>query len=289
MFKTRTVSKPLVNSRRISFKWKQQYWIRNLSTFFKITLATLLIAKNISKRRYIGESRNLLSSHISISSTFEVAGSADKILTMGLQPFPCTEYQVLILNKQRQAVNRVPPKKEDCWHLEKTTIKTKFPHKLRLLQTLRKGELTNGSFAQGHCLFLPLFFLSYISEFFFSHKSKGNLRSKSPLQSIDRYSPSYPTMLSLYLSPLLFMDLSFESDEIEGSKERVLSCAAAVSVMGKRVILGREVPFTMMLVLVFVCGCVGCWSSVKRSANSHANKPQNLRVIIRFWRRCCFS
>ena len=30
------------------------------------------------------------------------------------------------------------------------------------------------------------------------------------------------------------MDLSFESDEIEGSKERVLSCAA-VSVMGKRV------------------------------------------------------
>jgi hypothetical protein len=85
------------------------------------------------------------------------------------------------------------------------------------------------------------------------------------------------------------MDLSFESDEIEGSKERVLSCAAAVSVMGKRVILGREVPFTMRFVLVFVCGCVGCWSSVKRRANSHANKPQNLRVIIRFWRRCCFS
>lgn len=32
---------------------------------------------------------------------------------------------------------------------------------------------------------------------------------------------------------MLFMDLSFESNEIEGSKERVLSCAA-VSVMGKR-------------------------------------------------------
>lgn len=36
-------------------------------------------------------------------STFEL-GSADKILRMGLHPFPCTEYQVLILNKQRQAV-----------------------------------------------------------------------------------------------------------------------------------------------------------------------------------------
>lgn len=60
----------------------------------------------------------------------------------------------------------------------------------------------------------------------------------------------------------------------------VLSCAAAVSVMGKRVWEGaawsiyHDVRFGFC---VCGCGCVGyCWSSVKRRANAHANKPENL-------------
>jgi hypothetical protein len=140
--------------------------------FYKITLATLWSAKNISKRRYIGNGakkgkkiRRFFEALISgsISYTLEV-GWADKIQTMGaflsLHRIPSIDYE-----QRKKLLLRVPPKKEDCWHLEKTTIKTKFPHKLRLLQTLRKGEVTNGSFAQGHCLFLPLF-VCLISEFF---------------------------------------------------------------------------------------------------------------------------
>lgn len=57
------------------------------------------------------------------------------------------------------------------------------------------------------------------------------------------------------------MDLSFESDEIEGSKERVLSCAA-VSVMGKRVNVlyvceGGTTLTHLLATMIFVFGfCV---------------------------------
>jgi hypothetical protein len=50
---------------------------------------------------------------------------------------------------------------------------------------------------------------------------------------------------------MLFMDLSFESDEIEGSKERVLSC---VSVMGKRVYHDVRFGFCVCLCGVLVFG-----------------------------------